>query len=160
MTEVKTAVFDDQSPEIQTDFDIHDPAGVETLFDDYAALRSKCPVAHSTKWGGHWVTTRYDDISEIMRNPEVFSSECVNIPPTIGQDGPMIPLEHRAGDLRLDQSLSRRESGDTPADHRHPRHDHPSRRAVSSTRSASPAIMSGSSLTMPARSRCTPSSPA
>jgi cytochrome P450 len=89
----KTAVFDATSPEIQTDFDIHDPGRVETLFDDYAALRATCPVAHSTKWGGHWVMTRYDDISEAMRTPEIFSSQCVNIPPTIGQDGPMIPLE-------------------------------------------------------------------
>jgi cytochrome P450 len=86
---VKTA----ESPELQTDFDIHDPAGVETIFDQYAELRSRCPVAHSTKYGGHWVMTRYEDISDAMRNPEVFSSECVNIPPTIGQDGPMIPLE-------------------------------------------------------------------
>jgi cytochrome P450 len=39
------------------------------------------------------VFTKYDDIREIVRNPAVFSSECVNIPPTIGQDGPMIPLE-------------------------------------------------------------------
>jgi cytochrome P450 len=87
------AVRTAESPELQTDFDIHDPAGVETIFDQYAELRSRCPVAHSTKYGGHWVMTRYDDISEAMRNPEVFSSQCVNIPPTIGQDGPMIPLE-------------------------------------------------------------------
>ena len=90
MTEaIKTA----ESPELQTDFDIHDPEGVETIFDQYAELRGRCPIAHSTKYGGHWVMTRYDDISEAMRNPEIFSSECVNIPPTIGQDGPMIPLE-------------------------------------------------------------------
>jgi cytochrome P450 len=90
MTEaVRTA----ESPELQTDFDIHDPAGVETIFGQYADLRSRCPIAHSTKYGGHWVMTRYDDIHEVMRNPEIFSSECVNIPPTIGQDGPMIPLE-------------------------------------------------------------------
>lgn len=89
MSEIKTA----ESPEVQSDFDIHDPAGVETVFDQYADLRSRCPVSHSTRYGGHWVMTRYEDIFEVMRNPEVFSSECVNIPPTIGQDGPMIPLE-------------------------------------------------------------------
>ncbi|HZE65436.1 MAG TPA: cytochrome P450 [Sporichthyaceae bacterium] len=87
------ATWTAESPDVQTDFDIHDPAGVETIFDQYAELRSRCPIAHSTKYGGHWVMTRYDDIDEAMRNPAVFSSECVNIPPTIGQDGPMIPLE-------------------------------------------------------------------
>jgi cytochrome P450 len=82
-----------ESPEIQTDFDIHDPNRVETVHGDYAELRDRCPVARSTMWGGHWVMTRYEDIMEVMRKPEIFSSECVNIPPTIGQDGPMIPLE-------------------------------------------------------------------
>lgn len=81
------------SPELSTDFDIHDPTNADTVYDTYAELRSKCPVAHSTAYGGHWVFTKYDDIHEIVRNPEVFSSECVNVPPTIGQDGPMIPIE-------------------------------------------------------------------
>jgi cytochrome P450 len=88
-TEPKTA----ETPELQTDFDIHDPANAGCVYDVYAELRSKCPVAHSTAYGGHWVFTRYDDIHQIVRNPEVFSSESVNIPPTIGQDGPLIPLE-------------------------------------------------------------------
>src|SRR5690349_8597604 len=85
--------FTAASPEIQTDFDVHDPAIVDDIFDRYADLRGRCPVAHSTQYGGHWVATRYDDISEILRDPAIYSSECVNIPPTIGQDGPMIPLE-------------------------------------------------------------------
>ncbi|NKQ53205.1 cytochrome P450 [Amycolatopsis sp. K13G38] len=82
-----------ESPELRTDFDIHDPAIADTVYDSYADLRSKCPVAHSSAYGGHWVFTRYEDIHQILRDPAIFSSECVNIPPTIGQDGPMIPLE-------------------------------------------------------------------
>ncbi|MGQ0629704.1 MAG: cytochrome P450 [Sporichthyaceae bacterium] len=89
MSEIKTA----ESPEIQTDFDIHDRAIVDDVFDRYADLRERCPVSHSTRYGGHWVVTDYENLFEIFRNPEVFSSECVNIPPTIGQDGPLIPLE-------------------------------------------------------------------
>ena len=81
------------SPEIQTDFDIHDPKNAGCIFDVYADLRSRCPVAHSSEYGGHWVATRYADIHQIVRNPEVFSSESVNVPPSIGQEGPMIPLE-------------------------------------------------------------------
>ncbi|MGQ0465004.1 MAG: cytochrome P450 [Sporichthyaceae bacterium] len=85
--------FTHTSPEIQTDFDVHDPVIVDDIFERYADLRERCPVAHSTKYGGHWVATKFDDISDILRDPAIFSSECVNIPPTIGQDGPMIPLE-------------------------------------------------------------------
>ncbi|AIJ23294.1 cytochrome P450 [Amycolatopsis methanolica] len=90
MTTTPKAAADE---ELRTDFDIHDPANADNVYERYAELRAKCPVAHSSAYGGHWVATRYDDIHEIVRNPEVFSSECVNIPPTIGQDGPMIPLE-------------------------------------------------------------------
>ncbi|KAA9153970.1 cytochrome P450 [Amycolatopsis acidicola] len=89
MSTPKTA----ESPELQTDFDIHDPANADSVYESYARLRSQCPVSHSTAYSGHWVFTRYEDIHRIVRDPEVFSSECVNIPPTIGQDGPMIPLE-------------------------------------------------------------------
>lgn len=84
---------DASSPEIQYDFDIHDPATAETVYDTYAEMRAKCPVAHSSKYGGHFVVTKYDAIHEILRNPTVFSSESVNVPGTIGQDGPMIPIE-------------------------------------------------------------------
>jgi cytochrome P450 len=85
--------FTATSPEIQTDFDIHDPKIVNDIFDRYAELRGRCPVTHSTQYGGHWIATTYDTVSEVLRDPAIFSSECVNIPPTIGQDGPMIPLE-------------------------------------------------------------------
>lgn len=81
-------------PELQVGFDIHDHTGVEDVYATYAKMRSQCPVAHSTEYGGHWVFTRYSDIHAIVRDPETFSSECVNVPPTIGQEGPMIPLEN------------------------------------------------------------------
>lgn len=89
MSELKDA----ESPEIQTDFDIHSPDIADTVYDVYAEMRSKCPVAHSKHYGGHWVATKYDDIQEVLKNPTVFSSESVNVPGTIGQDGPMIPIE-------------------------------------------------------------------
>lgn len=89
MTEPKDA----KSPEVQFDFDIHSPDIVDTVYDVYAEMRAKCPVAHSPRYGGHWIATKYADVHEVLRNPSVFSSESVNVPGTIGQDGPMIPLE-------------------------------------------------------------------
>lgn len=82
-----------ETPELQVDFDIHSPENVEGVFDTYAEMRSKCPVAHSSAYGGHWVATTYEDIHEIARNPAVFSSRVLNIPDSIGQDGEMIPIQ-------------------------------------------------------------------
>ena len=76
MSELKDA----ESPEIQTDFDIHSPDIADTVYDVYDEMRSKCPVAHSKHYGGHWVATKYDDIQEVFKNPSVFSSESVNVP--------------------------------------------------------------------------------
>ncbi|GAB2858046.1 cytochrome P450 [Actinocorallia aurea] len=84
---------DSSCPAFQTDFDIHDPALADTVYAEYDKLRSACPVAHSSAYGGHWVATGYDEIHEICRDAETFSSESVNIPPSLGQDGRMIPLE-------------------------------------------------------------------
>lgn len=89
MQETKDAA----SPDVQFDFDIHSPEIADNVYDIYAEMRSACPVAHSSHYGGHWVVTRYADIHEILRNPKVFSSESVNVPGTIGQEGPMIPIE-------------------------------------------------------------------
>lgn len=84
---------DGTNPEIQYDFDIHDPDVADSVYDVYAEMRQKCPVAHSSKYGGHFVITKFESIHEILRNPAVFSSESVNVPGTIGQEGPMIPIE-------------------------------------------------------------------
>lgn len=89
MTELKNS----STTELQYDFDIHSPDNVEGVFDTYADMRGKCPVAHSPKYGGHWVVTSYDDIHDIVRNPGVFSSRTINIPDSIGQDGEMIPIQ-------------------------------------------------------------------
>jgi cytochrome P450 len=89
MTELKDA----STPDIQFDFDIHDPEEADRVFDTYATMREKCPVAHSSKYGGHFVITRYDDIHDIVRNPQVFSSRIINVPDSIGQDGEMIPIQ-------------------------------------------------------------------
>lgn len=89
MTDLKDA----SSPEIKYDFDIHDPEEANTVYETYAEMREKCPVAHTSKYGGHFVMTRYDDIHDIVRNPQVFSSRVINVPASIGQDGEMIPIQ-------------------------------------------------------------------
>jgi cytochrome P450 len=89
MTDLK----DSSSADIQYDFDIHSPEQADIVFDTYAEMRSKCPVAHSSHYGGHFVVTTYDEIHDILRNPTVFSSRVINVPESIGQDGEMIPIQ-------------------------------------------------------------------
>jgi cytochrome P450 len=80
-------------PELVVDFDIHDDGLTPKVYERYAELRQSCPVAWSNRHGGHWVLTRYEDIHEVNRCPEIFSNNPVAIPPNLGQDQPLIPLE-------------------------------------------------------------------
>jgi cytochrome P450 len=79
--------------DLVVDFDIHDDGLTPKVYERYAELRRTCPVAWSNSHGGHWVLTRYADIHEVNRCPEIFSNNPVAIPPNLGQDQPLIPLE-------------------------------------------------------------------
>ncbi|MGH8998477.1 MAG: hypothetical protein ACRDY7_03710 [Acidimicrobiia bacterium] len=63
------------------DFDIHDDTITPTVYERYAEMRQQCPVAWTAHHGGHWIVSRYADIHEICRRPEVFSNNPVAIPP-------------------------------------------------------------------------------
>jgi cytochrome P450 len=79
--------------DLVVDFDIHDDGLTPKVYERYAELRRSCPVAWTNSHGGHWIVTRYADIHEISHCPEVFSNHPVAIPPNLGQDRPLIPLE-------------------------------------------------------------------
>jgi len=79
--------------DLVVDFDIHDDGLTPKVYERYAELRRACPVAWSNSHGGHWVLTRYADIHEVNRCPQRFSNNPVGIPPNLGQDQPLIPLE-------------------------------------------------------------------
>ena len=60
-----------------TDFDHTDEAyaaDAPAIWDD---LRERCPVAHTDRFGGAWLPTRHDDVSEIAHDTEHFSSNGV-----------------------------------------------------------------------------------
>jgi cytochrome P450 len=62
-------------------FDHWDPALAADPFPSYQLLREQCPIAHSQKYGGFWVLSRHDDVLTALRNPAVFSSSVMLIPP-------------------------------------------------------------------------------
>jgi len=64
-----------------TDYDIFDPQYVKDPFPIWDELRENCPVAHSGRWGGSWMPTSYEDIFNIARDVQHFSSRNVLVAP-------------------------------------------------------------------------------
>jgi len=59
------------------DFDHMDPAWVADPYPIWDDLRTRCPVAHSDRYGGVWLPTRHDDIAAIAYDTDHFSSRGV-----------------------------------------------------------------------------------
>jgi cytochrome P450 len=80
-----TAPVDDWA----TDFDIFDDRYVSDPFTIWDDLRKRCPIAHSDRWGGHWLPTRYEDVTAIARDIERFPSGygIVVVPPVVPLEG-------------------------------------------------------------------------
>ena len=74
-------------------FSPHDPDLFADPYPTYKLLRDKCPVAHSEMHDGFWVVSKYEDVHFVCQHPELFSSHPAHIPPNMGQDRPVIPLE-------------------------------------------------------------------
>ena len=64
-----------------SDYDIFDPAYIRYPYPVWDELRQQCPVAHSERWGGSWMPTRYADLFEIARDVQHFSSRNVLVAP-------------------------------------------------------------------------------
>ncbi|MCX2934460.1 cytochrome P450 [Mycobacterium sp. CVI_P3] len=75
------------------DYDHYDPQFALDPHADYTALRAKCPVAQTDNYGGFYVITKYEDISAVLLNAQVFSSWPADTPPTPGHTRALIPLE-------------------------------------------------------------------
>jgi cytochrome P450 len=53
--------------------DLMDPSVQKCPYDAYARLRQEAPVYHMPSTG-HYVVTRYEDLREVLRQPNVFSN--------------------------------------------------------------------------------------
>ena len=74
----------------ETDFDVLDPDYVADPYQVWDDLRTSCPVAHTSRWGGSWLPTRYADVSAIAHNVDHFSSRDVAVLPA-AEDGVEFP---------------------------------------------------------------------
>lgn len=62
-----------------TDFDHLDPRFVADPFPIYEELRRSRPIAHTDRYHGVWIPTRYDDLAAIAHDHEHFSSRTILI---------------------------------------------------------------------------------
>ena len=68
-----------------TDFDHTDPTWVGDPYPIWADLREGCPVAHSGRYGGTWLPTTHELVSEVAYDTDHFTSRSVvvsNLKPT------------------------------------------------------------------------------
>ncbi|HJU32428.1 MAG TPA: cytochrome P450 [Hyphomicrobiaceae bacterium] len=90
-----------------TDFDHLDPAWVNDPFPIWDELRQKCPIAHTERFNGVYLPTRYEDVRAIAYDPEHFSSRKVIVresPPPQNNGAPPItsdPPRHRLARMAL-----------------------------------------------------------
>lgn len=73
----------------------YDPTRDETFDSTYATfgeLRARCPVAHSDSFDGFWAVTRYQDIYDILMQPELYITSVRNVVPGSSTTGRRPPL--------------------------------------------------------------------
>ena len=83
MTDTRKPVSD-----LLTDYDIFDPEFVKNPYPGYSEIReSKCPIAHTDRYQGSWLPTRYDDVVAIAQEFETFTSRQILVmPPAEGRN--------------------------------------------------------------------------
>jgi cytochrome P450 len=54
-------------------FDHHAPEFADHFNGVFSHMRAQCPVVHTEAYGGFWVLTRYDDVTRVARDDQIFS---------------------------------------------------------------------------------------
>jgi cytochrome P450 len=60
-----------------TDFSHLEREYADAAPDIWADLRQRCPVAHTDRFGGGWLPTRYDDVAAVAYDTDRFSSRAI-----------------------------------------------------------------------------------
>ena len=74
------------------DFDPLTPETFDSPHEEYARLRSQCPVARSEQWNGFWALTRYDDVVSVLSDPATYITSVQNVVPRVAFTGRRPPL--------------------------------------------------------------------
>lgn len=63
-------------------FDVFDPEHSHQKWDVLAYARANCPVPHTNADGGYHLVTRYEDVRQVLENPNLFSSSIPSVKPS------------------------------------------------------------------------------
>ncbi len=99
-----------------TDYDIFDKGYIKNPFPIWDGLREECPVAHTERWGGSWMPTRYEDLFNIAGDIQRFSSRDI----LVVQGGP--PPEGEEPDEDIPEELRNYDVGAPPITSDPPEH--------------------------------------
>lgn len=81
-------------PHLVTDFDYRAPPGHEEDVQlAWRRLHEGPDIVWSTRYGGHWIATRADDIDVMQTDHHRFSYRHITVPP-IPEQAPLAPLEY------------------------------------------------------------------
>ncbi len=78
-----------------SDYDIFDAQYIADPYGIWDELRQACPMAHTDRWGGSWLPTRYADVYEIAHDIKNFpSGNGISVVPIIdiGPAATSVPL--------------------------------------------------------------------
>jgi cytochrome P450 len=64
-----------------SDYDIFDPDYVRDPYPVWDELRHSCPIAHTERFQGSWLPTRYEDVFDIAQDYKRFSSRSITVVP-------------------------------------------------------------------------------
>lgn len=81
----------DQS-DLKDDFSPVAPESFTSAHAEYGEMRGRCPVAHSSHWGGFWSLFRYEDVAEVLNNTELYTTSIQNTVPKFAFTGRRPPL--------------------------------------------------------------------
>ena len=66
-----------------SDYDIFDPDYVRDPAPVWKELRGRCPIAHTERWGGSWLPTRYEHLQKMVKMvPALSSASPLVVPPS------------------------------------------------------------------------------
>ena len=98
-------------PSLLNEYDPTLPETFDSVHATFADLRARCPVAHSTQFDGFWALARYEDITNVLRDSEMYITSVRNVVPgssTTGRRPPLHlnPPEHTPYRRAIDRALS------------------------------------------------------
>ncbi|MFG1708835.1 cytochrome P450 [Nonomuraea sp. M3C6] len=73
----RSEIVTDPVSDWATDFSHVDPAWAADPYPIQDDLRQRCPIAHTDRFGGAWLPTRYEDVSAIAYDTEHFTSRAI-----------------------------------------------------------------------------------